>query len=294
MKLPSDLRPITLAIVACLLAGFPAPAQQRAATGASEWSRGLHSAVRLLDGGVVAGNRTAGIEVRLDPHFKTYWRTPGDSGLPPVFDWSGSQNVREVTVRWPAPVRFDDSAGSSIGYQDTLVLPLVVIPQDTDRPVVLALKLDYAVCEKICIPAKAEARLSLPASSLLLPHAAAVRKAEARVPVPSQIDGDAAPGLRALAVEPGGRALMARVVVPAAAGIVDIFAEGPDGWIFAGPVALAASAMQGDMREITYRIGVDARPAGASLANLPVNVTVTAGDDAIEVVTHLDAGPKPH
>jgi DsbC/DsbD-like thiol-disulfide interchange protein len=74
------------------------------------------STVDMLDAGTLpVGLRLVGIQIHLDPGYKTYWREPGDSGLPPVFDWQGSENVATVDVRWPVPVRFADGSGSSIG-----------------------------------------------------------------------------------------------------------------------------------------------------------------------------------
>ena len=67
------------------------------------WVQGLHSRARLLSGDRKGGEWLAGIEIALDPGFKTYWRNPGESGLPPRFDWSGSENVKSVDIRWPAP-----------------------------------------------------------------------------------------------------------------------------------------------------------------------------------------------
>jgi DsbC/DsbD-like thiol-disulfide interchange protein len=285
-------RPIFFALSCLIGLAAPAAAEMRWPTGASDWSKGMHSSVRLLDGGVDRGDRTAGLEIRLDPHFKTYWRTPGDSGLPPVFDWTGSENIRDVVVAWPAPSRFDDSAGSSIGYQGAVVLPLKVSLVDPARPALLALKLDYAVCEKICIPVKAEAHLGLPPSSLLALQAGVVRAAEKRVPTAAHLGADTVPSLRSVAVEPGGKAVIARIVVPAAAGIVDIFTEGPDGWTFAGPVAVAAVAAGAGQREITYRIGVDSRPAEGVLEGLPVSLTVTADEEAVEIAMRLEAVKK--
>src|ERR1700680_2214125 len=51
------------------------------------------------------------IEIRLDTGWKTYWRYPGDSGVPPTLDFAGSENVKSVTVLWPAPGRFGAGAG---------------------------------------------------------------------------------------------------------------------------------------------------------------------------------------
>ena len=99
----------------------------------------------------------AGIEIRLDPGWKTYWRYPGDSGVPPTLDFAGSENIKSVTTLWPAPERFADGAGgNSIGYLGDVVLPLRIVPNDATKPSSLHLKLGYAVCGKLCVPAEAD------------------------------------------------------------------------------------------------------------------------------------------
>ncbi len=128
----------------------------------------------------------AGVEIRLKEGWKTYWRYPGDSGVPPVLDFSKSQNVKAVTVRYPAPTRFPDGGGgNSIGYKGAVILPLHVVPQDASKPVTLNLKLDYAVCEKLCVPA--EAKLELMLTGAETANEAALNAAEARVPKPAAV-----------------------------------------------------------------------------------------------------------
>ena len=97
----------------------------------------------------------------MSPGYKTYWRSPGQFGVPPSVDWTGSTNIVGLDVRWPVPERFQDSAGYSIGYVGEVVIQISVQPVDPSRPVMVVLKLDYAVCEKICIPAQGEASLWL-------------------------------------------------------------------------------------------------------------------------------------
>ena len=70
---------------------------------ASPWQKGPHTAVRLLAGSRSGPVLLGGISVQLDPGWKTYWRTSGDSGVPPRFDFSKSENIEAVTVLWPAP-----------------------------------------------------------------------------------------------------------------------------------------------------------------------------------------------
>lgn len=294
--------PFRRLLLALILAALPAAPEARATSlsvplatsteqGASTWAAGLHSGARLLDGGAAPGggaDRLAGIEIRLDPHYKTYWRTPGDSGLPPDFDWSGSTNVRAVQVAWPAPTRFEDSAGSSIGYKDRVVFPLTVTPEDPSRPVVLDLRMDYAVCEQVCIPAHAEARLPLGGARLSTPQGLRIQEAMAEVPEAKDLSGSATPGIRSVRAAPDGGIVVVEAQVPDTRGLVDIFAEGPEGWTFSAPLAMATEAIPGGHR-VTYRIKVDARPSGGTLADLPVTLTMVAGSDALEVRTRLDA-----
>src|SRR5688572_3192220 len=110
------------------------------------------SAARLFQARSQDGTWTAGLEITLAGGWKTYWRLPGESGVPPQFDWSRSTNLAAVTVGWPAPRRFHDAAGETIGYRDRVVLPLRVAPVDPQKPVGLALSLFYAVCKDICVP----------------------------------------------------------------------------------------------------------------------------------------------
>src|SRR5436190_17039339 len=128
---------------------------------ASPWQRDAHSAVRLLAGSRSGSVLLGGIAIQLEPGWKTYWRNPGDSGVPPRFDFSKSDNVEAVTILWPAPTKFDDGAGGfSLGYKKQVVLPLRIVAKTADKPVTLRAAITYAVCEKLCIPVEANSELS--------------------------------------------------------------------------------------------------------------------------------------
>ena len=99
----------------------------------------------------------------MQPGWKTYWRYPGDSGVPPRFDFSGSENLAAAKVLYPAPHLFTDESGNSLGYKDSVTFPLQVTPKQKGKPVTLRLKLDYAICEKLCVPAQGSAELALAA-----------------------------------------------------------------------------------------------------------------------------------
>src|SRR6202044_2020108 len=105
---------------------------------ASPWIRDGHSAVRLLAGSRSGAVLLGGIAFQLQPGWKTYWRTPGDSGVPPRFDFSKSENIEAVTILWPAPTKFDDGAGGhSLGYHKQIVSPMRIVTKYADKPVSL-------------------------------------------------------------------------------------------------------------------------------------------------------------
>src|SRR6202163_1000780 len=158
---------------------------------ASPWQRGTHSAVRLIAGSRSGSVLLGGIAVQLDPGWKTYWRTSGDSGVPPRFDFSKSENIEAVTVLWPAPTKFDDGAGGhSLGYQKQVVLPLRIVAKNADKPVTLRAEINYAVCEKLCIPVEASAEL--PFTSVASTEDSALFAALDTVPKPANV-GDPNP-----------------------------------------------------------------------------------------------------
>jgi DsbC/DsbD-like thiol-disulfide interchange protein len=102
------------------------------------------------------GAHMAAVELTLAPGWKTYWRSPGDAGIPPSFDWSGSENVKSVRIHWPAPEVFELNGMQTIGYHERLVLPVEITPEDPARPVRLSLVMALGVCDEICLPAMLE------------------------------------------------------------------------------------------------------------------------------------------
>ena len=122
--------------------------------------------VSMLSGGQGGDIWQAGVLIELEPNWKTYWRVPGDTGIPPQFDWAGSKNSGAIEVGYPVPSRFQDAGGESIGYHDQVLFPISVMPEKPGEMVHLQLNMFFAVCNEICIPAKAKAELLLNSSSI--------------------------------------------------------------------------------------------------------------------------------
>jgi DsbC/DsbD-like thiol-disulfide interchange protein len=99
------------------------------------------------------GSHMAALDLTLAPGWKTYWRSPGDAGIPPSFDWSGSVNVKSVRLHWPAPQVFHTNGMQTIGYHDRLVLPVEITPEDPGLPIRLKVRMELGICDEICLPA---------------------------------------------------------------------------------------------------------------------------------------------
>jgi DsbC/DsbD-like thiol-disulfide interchange protein len=317
------IAPLPLAVLIWLPGITTAPAQD-----ASNWDTQAHTASRLIAGAASKSHESknhesntadgknrdgaflrAGIEIRLEPGWQTYWRDPGDSGAPPKFDFSASENVDSVSVLWPAPRRFPDGAGGySIGYVNHVILPLHVVPTDDTKQTALRLKLDYDICSNICIPIEANLALWLSGNGA---EDTAIVRAEIRVPRHvalgpehraelSQLGQARAQGAQgiggesaksdALAIlavhrQPGGAhdRVLVELAAPAAAP-VDLFVEGPTpDWSLPLPQQTAA---EGGIRRFVFDL--DGLPPGAKPDGAALTFTAVSGEEAIEVTAHLD------
>jgi DsbC/DsbD-like thiol-disulfide interchange protein len=259
----------------------PAAAEDQVAA-ASPWSVGLGSRMRLIRGAPL-GNKeafAAGIEIALEPGFVTYWRMPGNAGVPPVFDWASSHNLASVTPDWPAPRRLEEVGVSVIGYAgDNVVLPLRLAATDPAKPVELALSLTYAACKTICVPEKGEGALTL-ASGVPEGLYSGVIEAAARE-VPKRVQPAALgldrPQAATLSLAPGEPNLALRVSLGAQEHILDIFVEGPENWLFDAPRAPANGAA-GEVR-----LPLLDRPKWVDrAAEIPFTVTILTDMRALE------------
>ncbi len=117
--------------------------------------------VSLIGGEPAGAQWSAGIVVDMEVGWKTYWRNPGDGGIPPSFDWHRSRNIADVEVQFPLPVRHTDASGEAIGYFGQVVFPLLASLRDAAKPAVLSLDIFLGVCKEVCIPVSIEASLPL-------------------------------------------------------------------------------------------------------------------------------------
>ncbi|ERF84119.1 cytochrome C biogenesis protein [Bradyrhizobium viridifuturi] len=248
---------------------------------ASPWQQDTHSAVRLLAGSRSGAVLLGGIAFQLQDGWKTYWRTPGDSGVPPRFDFSKSDNVDAVTVMWPAPRQFDDGAGgTSLGYKHQVVLPLRIVAKNPDKPLVLRADISYAVCEKLCVPVEAKAELAF--ASVASTEDAALSEALNAVPKPANI-GDPIP-VTIRDVKRDGNNVLVDVTAPESKDL-SLFVEGPTpDWALPVP-KLVEHAPPGVKR---FAFELDGLPPGAKADGAALKLTLVGGDKSYEFNINLN------
>src|ERR1700688_2278424 len=276
VPLPTALG-IDLAVFASSLA-ITARAQD-----ASPWQRSGHSAVRLLAGSRSGSVLLGGIAMQLESGWKTYWRSPGDSGVPPRFDFSKSENIEAVTILWPAPTKFRDGAGGhSLGYHDQFLLPLRIVAKNADKPVTLRAAVNYAVCAKLCIPVEADAEL--PFTSVASTEDSALSAALDTVPKPANI-GDPNPLTIRDVRRDGKSTVLVDVAAPSEAGEINLFVEGPTpDWSLPVPKLLEHSPP--GVKRFSFEL--DGLPPGVKPEGAALKLTLVGGDRSYEFNINLE------
>lgn len=195
----------------------------------------------LLD----AGGDQAGLLIRLAPGWKFYWRTPGEGGLPPRFDWSASRNLAHAEVEWPAPQRINIGNAELYGYTGEVVLPIKLSPQQKGQPLDLDLALEYGVCKEICVlrEDRLTHRLShgMGASAEVQTSAAIlVARWQAKVPQPAE-----QAGIRLLSRHSAPGELVVTLASDRPLAQPDLFVEGPsEAWFGRPDVSLSPDRRQ--------------------------------------------------
>jgi suppressor for copper-sensitivity B len=263
--------------LACLF--LLAPATARAAA-SSPWIETEQAAIRLVAGKDALGAEAEvalGLEFRLKPGWKLYWRHPGEAGVPPSFDWSGSRNLAAMRVLWPAPRRVSIEGIDSFVYLDEVILPLRARAADLGRPLELRLALSYGICREICIPYDETLSLDLPAGAARpTPFAGRIAQFAARVPLSPTAAGVT---LRVAAAEADGKpALEVTAEAPRPWQRPDLFVEAPPPLWFGAPVV----ALENGGRTARLLLPVSAGRRAAVLAGAVLTLTLVDGALAVE------------
>jgi len=266
------------------------PLSPRADLGASPWIRTDQTEVRLVSATTAVGETARvrlGLQFRLKPGWKIYWRRPGVAGFPPRIDWSGSRNLREARLRWPAPKRFSVLGLDTMGYSGEVVLPIDAALVERGQPLGLSGKLDYLTCSEICVPYTAKLALDVPAGSAgATQHAHLIERFDSQVPRDAASAGFA---IERTEIAPGPRGPTLRVEVrsPELLSAPDLFVEGPERVEFLAPeVRLLEGGRRARFLLAATTLGDDP----PVLTDVPLTLTLIDGQLSMEETVRAVAG----
>ena len=250
---------------------------------ASPWHESSHSRIRLISASDILYRGRfqtfAAIEITLDPGWRTYWRTPGD-GLPASFDWKQSENLKDVSVLWPAPKRVAEPGGlTAAGYEGRVILPVSITPEDAKSPVGLALKVGYGACRDICIPEEAILHLDVGLAAKAA-YRNAIRTALDRVPR-TQDRGVYCPHSFVTArkrIVNGKPALVIKTAFDERATGLDLFVEAPEGV----GLPLPMKQPQSPRGRSHYVIDLDSDAAAKALTGKTLTLTLVSDQGSCE------------
>ncbi|NDK34882.1 protein-disulfide reductase DsbD domain-containing protein [Rhodovulum sulfidophilum] len=258
------------AFAATTTATAPAPV----AAGTAARQEGVLQAEILPGWQTARGTYMAGLHLRLAPGWKTYWRAPGDAGIPPSFDWRGSANLAAVKIHWPRPRVFSSNGIRSIGYVADVVLPIELTPADPERPMELRARIDLGVCQDICMPMELRLDRRLPDAGPAEPIRAALasQPLDARTARVGRVTCEIAPisdGLR----------LTARIEVPPLGDTETAVFELPDPSIWVSQTELARQG--GTLVARSDMVPADGTPF--ALDRSALRITLLGQDRAIDI-----------
>jgi thiol:disulfide interchange protein DsbD len=196
----------------------------------AQTSRHVRASLLAESDAVVPGQPlTVGIRLQMDEGWHTYWRNPGDSGLPTRARWELPQGFAAGEIRWPYPIRFETGPLVSYGYERDVLLPVEVrVPAAPGtREARIAARVDWLECREACVPGRADLSLVLPVRAAKAPGPHAALFAEARRRLPAKDPAwrvtvqSAPPSLRLLVRAPRGTTLRAAWFYPAAPRVLD-------------------------------------------------------------------------
>ena len=259
-----------------------ATADRSAQAATSDWVSEQHGAARLISAVEATGSSTQldiGLQLRLTPGWHTYWRSPGDAGIPPVIDWKASENLAGTAIAWPAPIRLPSLGGlETVGYEDGVVLPIAVRLVHPGAPLHLHAEVDYASCKEICIPYHASLDLVLP-SGLAQPGTEAPLIAAAQRRVPEDISAAQWKLLGAAVGTERGTAVLSVRLASLAGPFAspDLFVEG----LAKGSAGRPEISLADSGRTVTLRVPIPNEAADA-IGGTNLRITVVDGARAGE------------
>jgi len=232
--------------------------------------------VQVIPGWVTqSGSQMAGLRISLAPGWKTYWRAPGDAGIPPIINFAGSDNVYATRMQWPTPKVFYEQGMRSIGYYGDVVIPVELTPKTPGAPITISGEMQIGVCEEICVPAHLTFEAAIPPNGTREP---AIVAALINRPLTAAEAGVTA-ATCTFAPSDQGMTISAQVTVPATGGqeAVAIETGDPAIWVSEPQVSRSGGSITASA------LMIHAEGASFALNRQDIRITVLGSDHAVDV-----------
>ncbi|MBW8640137.1 hypothetical protein K1W69_23280 [Hoeflea sp. WL0058] len=212
------------------------------------------------------------LDVDLLPGWKTYWRDPGDAGIPPQLDFAKSANIETAETKFPAPERIDDGYAVWAGYTYPVAFPIRLDQREAGTQSVIDVNVFMGICEKICIPVQAEFNVTVAPQDAATDYEkhlveTAFRQLPAQPHDGFRIDG--------VTLDDNGKSVSFNMHAPGDE--IEIFVTGPQGWVFDAPQAQASKDGY-----TTFQAPILDAPQDATLSGASVVILAKAGRQSIE------------
>ena len=222
------------------------------------------------------GSHVAAIKIDLDEGWKTYWRAPGEGGIPPFFDFLGSSNIADFGVIWPTPVVFDQGGLWSIGYTNSVILPITFDTFRSNQDISLSGVIDMGVCKEVCLPISLEIEAVLPAKSIS--KSPTISAAMASVPY-STSEANVERAVCSLNSSEKGLSINTQVTMPSAGGreYVVIESSNQNHWISATTTSRDGQILSSESSLLPLDGGV------VSVRRSDIRITVLGEEYAVDI-----------
>lgn len=255
-----------------LIGSFCANASALAAS--SEWFVTQGAKIRLVGLPSTDGKTIdSGLQIVLEKGWKTYWKSPGASGLPPQLSFAGSKNVAGTKLHFPVPKTFGDGDNLTAGYTRSVTLPITVEPLFANRPTDISAQGLVGICGEICVPVQFALSMKIGTTSVSKrDEASALFLGKTALP---QAAHD---GFEITAAQTSdGKTVIVDAQVPAGTKQAELFVDAPQGW-YLTPASL--DDVSGET--VRFELVLADKPDHATLAQTPLQMTLVADGAGVE------------
>ena len=263
-----------LPLIITILCMFHTPAPAHAA--GSEWTSADYMKARLIAAQGSEGKTELALQIQMDAGWHSYWRSPGEAGLPFRFDWDGTQNAENFEISWPLPKRFIEAELKTFGYEGNVIFPIHFTKPNKNDASKLVLSLNGMVCKDICIPQHFLLQLDLLNKDVGTANNALIEFGKRKTPHIGDTET-----LEISSVIAGPDALVVNAIAKNGFENLDLFTELPDQMLL-GDIAVQIDKTDTTRAIIKILAPEDVKNLNAALAGKTITLTLVNGREAIE------------